>query len=97
MESTNKTNENCDCTDGCCKPKSNRLWTKIVFFVIVAAAISIVTFKMVAKNDKTEAIPPSVTTAPKAKPACGDTTQPNICTKVGDQSNDKPCCPQAKK
>jgi len=96
MEPTNKTNDNCGCGDGCCTPKKSKPWTKILFFLIVAAAITIATYKIVAKETKPEVKAAVVSADSNAKkPSCCDTTQPNICTKVSDPN--KPCCPQSKK
>ena len=94
METENKTNNNCNCGDDCCKPKKSKLWTKILFFIVIATALSIVTFKIVANNKKAEVKPPVVIVDSIKKPSCCDTTQPNICTKVSDPN--KPCCPQSK-
>ena len=50
METENNTKQDCGCGTDCCTPKKSKLWMKIVFIVIVAAAIAIVTVKLISNN-----------------------------------------------
>ena len=73
-------NQDCGCSNGCCTPKTkSSLWKRLFFFVIILAAGTIITVKLVAKQSEptakccnTEAskscCPHAVTSK---EPACG--------------------------
>ncbi len=46
MEPENKTKDDCGCSDGnCCTPKKSTPWTKILFIVVIVAALAIIVMK----------------------------------------------------
>ena len=51
MDNQNHSNQDCGCIDGCCTPqKKGNLWKKILFLLIVLAAGTIITVKLVANQ-----------------------------------------------
>ena len=52
MENQNISKQDCGCSDGCCTPpkKKNNLWKIIIFVAIILAAGTIVTVKLVNKQ-----------------------------------------------
>lgn len=98
MNIREKNQADCGCgsnDSNCCGPKKGKgkLWTKIVFIVVVLAAAAIVTIKLVQKNDSSEQVRNDTIAAQKT--GCGDSSGFKTCTKVCDPS--KGCCPQSKK
>jgi len=94
MENQNNSNQDCGCGDGCCTPqKKSSLWKRLLFGVIILAAGTIVTVKLVAKQSapsancsKTEASSSCCPqTAPKKEPACCEQSKP---------AESSPCCSQ---
>jgi hypothetical protein len=87
-------NSGCDCGPGCCEPPKGKgkLWTKIVFVVIVCVAAAIVTVKLVTNNSSTTQAGNDTISGQQTE-ACGDTTGFKTCVKVCDPSQ---CCPQAR-
>ena len=52
MDNQNHPNQDCGCSDGCCTPqKKGNLWSKLIFLVIVLAAATIITIKLVANQN----------------------------------------------
>jgi hypothetical protein len=91
MENENKPKQDCGCSDpNCCAPKKNNLCMKIIFIVIVVAAIGIVAVKLINNKGKSELKGAAVTTE---KSSCGDTSNTKAC----DPSKNSPCCSKAKK
>lgn len=83
MESENK-KQDCGCSDpNCCTPKKSNLWMKIVFAVIVVAALLIVAIKLM-NNDK----PDQGNSNAINKSGC-DTT-----VKSCDPGKNPGCCPK---
>jgi hypothetical protein len=79
METENKTTQDCGCDGDCCTPKRSKLWMKIVFIVIVAAAIGIVSMKLIEKSDAP--VPPK-------KSCCSDSTKCSNQMKDNAKTND---------
>jgi len=56
MENQINSNQNCGCgcSDGCCTPekKGSNLWKKLLFIFIILAAGTIITIKLVTKQDE---------------------------------------------
>jgi len=54
MENKNISKQDCGCSDGCCTPskKKSNLWKIIIFAVIILAAGTIITVKLVNKPAK---------------------------------------------
>ena len=74
-------NQDCGCTDGCCTPqKKNSIWSKILFLVIVLAAGTIITVKLVANQ-----------TASSEK-CCEKPTSATCCPSTGAQAATPACC-----
>ncbi len=77
MEPENKTKDDCGCSDGnCCTPKKSTPWTKILFIVVIVAALAIIVMKFSCGSCKTE--------------AC--TSQVKTDSAGGTDSTTKPCC-----
>ncbi|MDR2586598.1 MAG: hypothetical protein LBC84_10360 [Prevotellaceae bacterium] len=67
MENQNNSNQDCGCSDGCCAPqKKGKLWSRIVFIVIIVAAATIVTIKLTGKQDT----PPADCCETAENPSC---------------------------
>ena len=90
MDNQNHSNQDCGCSDGCCTPhKKGNLWTKILFLVVVLAAGTIITVKLVAtqsaSSEKCCDTPASTSCCPQnggqsATPAnCRDTSFSSSC------------------
>jgi hypothetical protein len=76
MENQNSTKQNCGCSDGCCAPqKKGKLWKRALFIIILLAAGTIITVKLIAKqNTPAESCcSTSETPACCAQPASGST------------------------
>jgi len=91
METENKTTQDCGCDGDCCQPAKSKPWMKIIFFVIIAAAITIVTIKLVNKNYSDTTVKGTAVTT--GKTGCGDTTKSKTCSKNGNSS----CCSKENK
>ena len=87
MENEKEVKQDCGCSDGCCPPKKKNPWTKIVFTVIILAAIAIVIMKFTCGSCKTDSCKNDVKVEKvggkdsTAKPCC---SQPN--SNCGDNS-----------
>ena len=88
MENEKNTQQDCGCSDGCCTPSKSKPWIKILFAVIIIAAVAIVTYKLVYKNDTSSKVGATVTTE---KSGCGDSSKTKSC-----EGGSKSCCPQNK-
>ena len=77
----------CGCEDGNCKPKKSNLLTKIIFAVILLAAIGIIAVKLTSHSapaaGKEEACKPGS--------SCCDTTKGKTC----DTTKGSSCCPKS--
>ena len=96
MENLKNSNQNCDCSDGCCKPKSKgRLWKMLIFCIIILSAGTIIAAKVVSKSEaKTETCCP----APKNAACCPQTvsvsvTEPSCCAQPSPAESTS-CCAQ---
>ena len=80
METVNKDEkQDCGCSDGsCCPPKKNNKWTKIIFTVVILAALAIVIMKFTCGSCKTEE-------------GCKTTNTEKVGT---NDTTAKPCCSQ---
>jgi len=93
MENENNTKQDCGCggTD-CCTPSKSKLWMKIVFIVVIAAAVTIAVLKLTGNcsmcgNKTTVTTEKSCGGADSTKKCGGDTT------KVCDPQKKSSCCP----
>ncbi|MEI8204077.1 MAG: hypothetical protein WCH34_13735 [Bacteroidota bacterium] len=91
METENKTKENCGCEDGncCTPPKKNNLWTKIIFSIVIVAALAIIIMKLTCGNCKTESCS---TVAKTEKAGVKDSTAKPCCSDPNSS-----CCDKSKK
>jgi len=91
----NQSNQDCECSDGCCTTQKKRsIWSKILFLVIVLAAGTIITVKLVAKQNE----PPANCCDTAEKPACcsqpkQNTPPPTCCNTTATPA----CCSQSGK
>lgn len=92
MENEKNTKQDCGCSDGCCTPKKSKPWMKILFAVIIIAAVAIVTLKLVSKNETSAKVGATISTE---KSSCGDSSSIK-CVKICDP-NSGSCCPGSKK
>ena len=84
MENQESSKQNCDCSDGCCTPKKkNNLWRNLLFLIIILAVGTIVTIKLVGKND-----------APPAK--CCEKTETSANCSQSATPKDSTCCSEPK-
>ena len=90
MEKENEVKQDCGCDDGCCSPKTkkSKLWTKILFIVVIAAAVTVVIIKVAGNSGKSDN---KSTMVQNAKIGAKDTTKP--CCAKGNSS----CCDKGKK
>lgn len=79
-------NQNCDCEGNCCTPKKNT-FNRIIFIVILVAAIGVIGFKITNRPalsvEKESCCPARVSTG-------NDTTNDSTC----DTTNGSSCCPK---
>ena len=79
--------QKCDCEGNCCPPKKNNNVAKIIFTIVLLAAISVIVFKLVNKPApaavKESCCPPKFTTG-------YDTTKNVTC----DTTKGSSCCPK---
>jgi hypothetical protein len=81
--------KDCGCDGDCCKPKKTNIFTKLLFAVILLAALGIIGMKLVNKPDpknNKEAV------AAPAKGSCCDTTVSKCC----EPKKDTTCCSKDK-
>ncbi len=88
-----KSTNDCDCGSDCCQPSKSKPWTKIVFIVIVIAALAIAAMKLI-NNNTTDA---KGTVFPGENSVSCDTISQDTCSKVCDPAKNSSCCPKATK
>lgn len=93
MENNKIEKNDCGCDSDCCQPSKGKLWKKIFFVVIISAAVTIVTVKLVGKNN-TELKVGTDTISAQQKGCC-DTSSIKGCVKITNPSNNKSCCPKS--
>ena len=78
----------CGCTDGNCQPKKSNMVTKIIFAVIVVAAVGIIAVKLFHQPN------PAAAKEAACKPgsSCCDTAKTAKC----DTAKGSSCCPKSK-
>ena len=85
----------CNCDDNCCQPPKQKLWKKIMFFIVILAALAIVTVKLTTGNAGNALNKNDTINAQQS--AVIDSTGSNTCAKTCDPSKASSCCPQTKK
>ena len=87
-ENENK-KQDCGCDDGCCRPKKKNIFSRLLFAVILLAAVAIIGIKLVGRSDN--ATGKQSITAP-GKASCCDTAKTKTC----DTAKGSACCPKSK-
>lgn len=80
-----KKKQDCGCTDGSCRPKKKNILSKIIFVVILMAAMTIIGIKLVGRSDNASG---KQTIAAPGKVSGCDTTQTKTC----DTTKGSSCC-----
>jgi len=75
----------CGCTDGSCKPKKKNIFSKILFAVILLAALAIIGVKLTGRSGNT---PDKQSLSAPGKAACCDTAKTKTC----DTTKGSSCC-----
>ena len=88
VEDENK-KQDCGCDDNCCQPKKSNIFTKLIFAVILLAAIGIIAVKLF--YHPAPAANQQLFKDPNAKAWC-DTTANKTC----DTTKGSSCCPKSK-
>ena len=81
--------QNCSCDSDCCQPKKSNIFTKLIFAVILLAAIGIIAVKLF--YHPAPAANQQLFKDPNAKAWC-DTTANRTC----DTTKGSSCCPKSK-
>ncbi|MEI6124498.1 MAG: hypothetical protein WCQ95_12810 [Bacteroidota bacterium] len=84
----NEIKKDCGCDDGCCQPKKSKLWAKILFAVVIVAAIAIIAIKFTGNNNNSDN---KSTMVKNEKIGATDSTK-SCCPK-----SNASCCPKGKK
>lgn len=85
-------NQDCGCDGDCCQPAKKQPWMKIVFVVIVVAALAIASIKIFNQNT-TSAAGTNVSTE---KSGCCPQSRQDSCARAGDSLKSHSCCPKAR-
>jgi len=97
MENQENSKQDCDCGEGCCTPKKKKgnLWKRLLFIIIILAAGTIVTVKLVGKQNT----PPAKcceTSQTQGSSCCPQTVkQDSVPAKCCETKETTPCCPQS--
>ena len=84
-----KNQKDCGCEDNCCPPKKNNIFTKIIFAVILLAALGIIGVKLF--HQPAASAGKEIQCKPGSS-ACCDTTKPKTC----DTAKGSSCCSKSK-
>jgi len=96
MEPKDKSEQDCECGNDCCQPTARKPWTKIVFFIVIIAALAIVAIKL-SHSDNPGKAGSTTDTLTTVKPGSADAGQTKSCSSKCDTSIKSNCCPQSKK
>ena len=77
--------QDCGCTDGSCQPKKKNILSKLIFGVILLAALTIIGIKLAGRSDNASG--KQLNTAP-GKASCCDTSKTKTC----DMTKGSSCC-----
>jgi hypothetical protein len=75
----------CGCADGNCKPPKKNIYSKLIFALIILAALAIIGVKLVGRSGN--ALGKQSFAAP-GKPSCCDTSKTKTC----DTTKGSSCC-----
>jgi hypothetical protein len=81
----------CDCKDNCCQPKKKSFLPKIIFSVVILAALGIILVKLFFSASPVPASNQQVFRDPNSPARC-DTTATKSC----DTTKGSSCCPKSK-
>lgn len=81
----NSNSADCGCSDGSCKPKKKNVLSKILFTVIIMAALAIIVIKIAGNTEKVSG--KQLSTSPGKAAVC-DTTKGKTC----DTTKGSSCC-----
>lgn len=84
----NEVKQDCGCNDGCCQPKKSKPWTKILFAVVIIAAIAIIAIKFSGNNNNSDN---------KSTMIKNEKIGPTDSTKSCCPKSNSLCCPKGKK
>jgi hypothetical protein len=79
--------QDCGCDDGCCQPKKKNIWSKLIFVVILLAAVTIIGVKLIGRSGNAS---DKQSVAVPGKAACCDTSKTKTC----DTTKGSSCCPK---
>jgi len=79
-------NTDCGCADGNCKPKKKNILSKVIFAVILLAAIAIIGVKLAGRSDaatekQSVALPGKASACDSSKTTCDTTKGSSCCSK----------------
>jgi hypothetical protein len=77
--------QNCGCTDGNCKPKKKNIFSKLIFAVILLAAVAIIGIKLSGHSGSASG---KQSVAVPGKTSCCDTSKKKTC----DTTKSSSCC-----
>jgi hypothetical protein len=85
--SSNKENKtpNCGCNDDSCQPKKKNIFSKLIFAVILLAAVAIIGVKLAGRSGN---IPGKQLITAPGKASCCDTSKAKTC----DTTKGSSCC-----
>lgn len=81
--------QNCDCESNCCPPKKTSILPKMIFSVVLLAAMGVILVKLFFTSAPTPASNQQVFRNPDS-PAWSDSTQSKCC----DTTKGTSCCPK---
>ena len=84
----------CGCSDGCCAPPKKKPWTKILFILVILAAVSIIILRFSSNTDGN--ISKNTGSVDTAQTVAGDSAVSD-CSKTCDNSQKSSCCPKNNK
>ncbi|MFH0895591.1 MAG: hypothetical protein V2A54_14240 [Bacteroidota bacterium] len=89
MENEENKKQDCECGTDCCTPKKSKCWMKILFIVIIAAALTIVVVKLTGKSN--DEATPKQDTVKTQKAGAADSAK--SCNKPCGSDKKSSCCP----
>jgi hypothetical protein len=95
MDDQTTSSKECNCEGNCCPPPPKRPWNKILFFLVILAALAIVAFKLSTKEQNTAV--PAKDTISAEKTSVVDSSAAAGCGKDCNSSGKSSCCQEAKK
>jgi hypothetical protein len=85
----------CNCSDNCCQTPKQKIRKKLIFFIVIIAALAIVAIKLSSNSLSGDRQANNGNTVQNTIGA--DTLGSKTCSKTCDTSKTSSCCPQVKK